>query len=307
MRSFLKNSWAVLKETGKGFVEHKITKISGSLAYFTVFSMAPLLVVIISFCGFFLEKEAVEGQIYAVLKNFVGQDTAVQLQELVKNAAVENSGIAAVIGLVTLLIGATTVFAEIQDSVNYIWGLKPKPKKSWLKYLQNRFLSFSVIVGLGFLLLVSLFVTGLIEGLNQSLQRHFPAVTVVVFYVVNLILTLGISMLIFAVIFKVLPDAVIRWKDVFVGALITSGLFLIGKFAISVYISQTKIGTTYGAAGSLAILLVWIYYSSIILYIGAEFTRAYAIKFGREIRPSHYAVTLKEIEVETNNEPVKEL
>ncbi|RYY42969.1 MAG: YihY/virulence factor BrkB family protein, partial [Chitinophagaceae bacterium] len=264
-------------------------------------------VVIISLCGFFLEREAVEGQIYQVLQDFIGNDTAAQLQELVKNAAINNSGLAAVIGIITLLIGATTVFAEIQDSVNYIWGLKPKPKRGWLKYLQNRFLSFSVIISLGFLLLVSLAVTGIVESLNVRLQRSFPEVTVIVFYIVNLLLTLGICMLIFAVIFKVLPDANIRWKDVFVGALITSVLFLLGKFGISLYVSQTKIGTTYGAAGSLAVILVWIYYSSIILYTGAEFTRAYAVHFGREIRPSHYAVTTKEVEIELPGAPIEKL
>ena len=307
IKVFFRNVWGLLKETFKGFSDHKITKMSGSLAYYTVFSMAPLLVMIIALCGFFLEKEAVEGKIYAVMQGFVGQDTAVQLQELVKNAAIDNSGVAAVVGIVTLLIGATTVFAEIQDSINTIWGLKPKPKRGWLKFIQNRFLSFSVIISLGFLLLVSLLITGVIEGLMSGLQQRFPDVAVITFYIINIVITLAVSTLIFAVIFKVLPDAQIRWKDVFTGALITAILFMLGKFAISVYISQTKIGSTYGAAGSLAVLLVWIYYSSIILYIGAEFTRAYAVKFGREIRPNHYAVTTKEVEIETGSKPVTEL
>ncbi|MBC7934705.1 MAG: YihY/virulence factor BrkB family protein [Rhizobacter sp.] len=307
IKTLFKNIWGLLRETFKGFSDHKITKISGSLAYYTVFSMAPLLVVIISLCGFFLEREAVEGKIYGVLQGFVGQDTAVQLQELVKNAAVDNSGIAAVVGIVTLLIGATTVFAEIQDSINSIWGLKPKPKRGWLKFLQNRFLSFSVIISLGFLLLTSLLVTGIIETLMSGLQQRFPDVAVITFYVINILITLTVSMLIFAVIFKVLPDAQIRWRDVMTGALITAILFMLGKFGISLYISQTKIGSTYGAAGSLAVLLVWIYYSSIILYVGAEFTRAYAVKYGREIRPNHYAVTTREVEIETGDKPVTEL
>ena len=307
MRTFFKNTWELLKEVFKGFSDHKITKMSGALAYYTVFSMAPLLVVVIALCGIFLEREAVEGQVYAVLQGFIGPDTAGQLQELVKNAAIGNSGLAAVVGVITLLVGATTVFAEIQDSVNQIWGIKPKPKRGWLKFLQNRFLSFSIIVSLGFLLLVSLVITGLIEGFSNRLQQSFPDIAVVVFYCINLLLTLAVSMLVFAVIFKVLPDAAIHWKDVWVGAFITALLFLLGKFAISFYISQTKVGSTYGAAGSLAVLLVWIYYSSIILYIGAEFTRAFAVKFGRPIRPNHYAVTTKEVEIETGNQPVSEL
>jgi membrane protein len=303
----LKGTWELLKETFRGFTDDKITKLSGSLAYYTVFSMGPLLVVIISLCGLFLEREAVEGKIYSVLQGFVGQDTAAQLQDMIRNASIgDKSTVAVIIGGVTLLIGATTVFAEIQDSINSIWGLKPKPKRGWLKMLQNRFLSFSVIVSLGFLLLVSLSVTAIIEGIGTRLQASFPDVTVVVFYVINLVLTLGISMLIFAVIFKVLPDAKIRWKDVFFGALVTAVLFLIGKFGISLYISQTKVGSTYGAAGSLVILLVWVYYSSIILYLGAEFTKAYALKYGTEIHPNDYAVTTKEIEVETGKDTVQE-
>lgn len=303
----LKGIWKVLKETFKGFSEHKITKLSGSLAYYTVFSMGPLLVMIISLCGLFLKKEAVEGEIFDVLKGFVGQDTAGQLQEIIKNASLAGkSRVAAIIGGITLLIGATTVFGEIQDSINSIWGLKAKPKKGWLKMLQNRFLSFSVIVSLGFLLLVSLTLSGIIEGISSALQARYPDVTVVVFYIVNLILTLVISAIIFAVIFKVLPDAKIRWRDVLAGAIVTAVLFLLGKFGISIYISQTQVGSTYGAAGSLVVLIVWIYYSSIILYLGAEFTKAYAVAYGDDIHPNDYAVTTKEIEIETGRKTVQQ-
>lgn len=303
----LKGAWQILKDTFNGFSDDKITKLSASLAYYTIFSMGPLLVVVISLCSVFLQREAVEGKIYAVLEDFVGSDTAAQLQEIIKNASVGNTGtIAAIIGIITLLIGATTVFAEIQDSINGIWGLKAKPKRSWLKFLQNRFLSFSIIVSLGFLLLVSLAITGIIEAASQRLQARFPDVAVVIFYIINLVLTFVISTLIFGVIFKVLPDARIRWKDVLAGAIITAVLFLIGKFGISYYISQTKVGSTYGAAGSLVVLLIWIYYSSIILYLGAEFTKAYAVRYGSEIRPNDYAVTTKQVEIETGKQSVQE-
>lgn len=296
----------VIKETFKGFSDDKVTKLSGSLAYYTVFSMGPLLVVIIALCGLFLQKETIENRIYFILEDFVGKDTAIQLQQIIQNAGMGDKGtIAAIIGIATLLIGATTVFAEIQDSINTIWGLKAKPKHGWLKLLKNRFLSFSVIISLGFLLLVSLGVSGLIEGLGRRLQASFPDVAVAVFYMINLILTLGISLLIFAVIFKVLPDARIKWRDVFAGALVTAILFMIGKFAISIYISQTNVGSTYGAAGSLVVLLIWVYYSSIILYLGAEFTKAYAIKYGSAIHPSDYAVTTKEVEIETGQQALQ--
>lgn len=303
----IKGIWKVLKETFKGFSEHKITKLSGSLAYYTVFSMGPLLVMIISLCGLFLKKEAVEGEVFGVLEGFVGQDTASQLQEIIKNASLAGkSKIAAIIGGATLLIGATTVFGEIQDSINSIWGLKAKPKKGWLKMLQNRVLSFSVIVSLGFLLLVSLTLSGIIEGISSALQARYPDIAVVVFYIINLLLTLVISAVIFAVIFKVLPDAKIRWRDVLAGAIVTAILFILGKFGISIYISQTRIGSTYGAAGSLVVLIVWIYYSSIILYLGAEFTKAYAVAYGDDIHPNDYAVTTKEVEIETGKKTVQQ-
>jgi membrane protein len=303
----IKGIWQVLKDTFKGFSNDKVAKLSASLAYYTVFSMGPLLVLIISLCALFLSREAVEGQVYAVLRDFIGENTAAQLQEVIKNAAISGKGVmAAIVGGVTLLLGATSVFGEIQDSINRIWGLKPKPRRGWVKMLLNRFLSFSVIISLGFLLLVSLAVSGVIEAVSNSLQQRFQDVTVVVFYILNLAVTLFISVVIFGVIFKVLPDARIRWKDVLAGAFVTAVLFIIGKFGISVYISQTKVGSTYGAAGSLVVLLVWIYYSSMILYIGAEFTKAYAVRYGAEIHPNSYAVTTKEVEVEAGDKTIQE-
>jgi len=172
--------------------------------------------------------------------------------------------------------------------------------------LQNRFMSFSIIVSLGFLLLVSLGVSAIIEALSNRLKAAYPDVTVVVFYVVDLVLTLIVTTLIFAVIFKVLPDAKIKWKDVMAGAIATALLFMLGKFAISFYISKSNVGSTYGAAGSLVILLLWVYYSAIILYFGAEFTKSYAIKYGDEIHPSEYAVTMKQVEVETGKKSVQD-
>jgi len=302
-----KGIWSILKEAFTGFIDHKVTKLSGSLAYYTVFSMAPLLVVIISLCGIFLGREAAEGQVYDQLVGFLGSNTAEQLQDLIRNASLNNKGtVAFVIGLGTLLVGATTVFADIQDSINGIWGLKPKPKKGWLKMLTNRFLSFSVIVSLGFLLLVSLAITSLLDAFNEALKSRFEDVSVILFYILNNAITLAVITLIFAVVFKVLPDAIIRWKDVLLGSAVTAVLFMLGKFGISFYIGASDVGSTYGAAGSLVILLLWTYYSSIILYFGAEFTRAYALEYGAEIKPNHYAVTTREIEIEEEGESVQQ-
>ncbi len=302
-----KGIWKVLKESFSGFSDHKVTKLSGSLAYYTVFSMGPMIILIISICSIVWRREAIEGQIAGQLVDFLGKDTAASLQEIIKKAAVSNqSVVSAIVGGITLLVGATTVFAEIQDSINGIWGLKPKPKRGWLKMLQNRFLSFSVILSLGFILLVSLGITSLIDGFSNKLQANFSQVSVVFFYIVNQIVTLAVISLIFGVIFKVLPDAKIKWRDVASGAVVTAILFMIGKFAISIYIGSTDVGGTYGAAGSLVVLLLWTYYSSIILYFGAEFTKAYAINYGSEIVPNHYAVTTREVEIETGSDSIQQ-
>ena len=301
-----KGLFGVLKDSFKGFGNDNVTKLSGSLAYYTVFSMGPLLVVIISLCSIFLGREAVEGKIYGQLDSFVGRDTALQLQQIIKNASIGGKGkIAAIIGVITLLIGATTVFGDIQDSINRIWGIKPKPKKGWLKMLRNRFLSFSVIASLGFLLLVSLGISAIIEALMNRFKAKYPDVALIFVYIINLVLTLGITTLIFAVIFKVLPDAQIKWKDVIAGAITTAILFMLGKFGISFYIGKANVGSTYGAAGSIVILLLWVYYSAIILYFGAEFTKAYAIKYGSAIHPNEYAVTTKQVEVETGKQTIQ--
>ena len=297
----------MLKKTFAGFSDDRIVKLSAALAYYTVFSIGPMIIVIIYVAGLIYGRDAIQGNVFHQLQGLVGVAAAAQIQELIKNAALNGSGpVAATVGVATLVIGATSVFAEIQDSINFIWGLKPKPKKGWLKMIMNRLLSFSIIVSLGFILLVSLVLNGLIEALMDRLQARFPNVTVVVLYVVNLLLTLAVITTLFAVIFKVLPDALIRWKDVMVGSMVTAILFMIGKFGITFYIGRSNVGSTYGAAGSLVVLLLWVYYSAIILYFGAEFTKAYATDYGNLIRPSPYAVWVKNVEVEEGRASLKE-
>lgn len=294
-----KGIWGVIKEAGGGFMDDKVLKLSGSLAYLTVFSIGPLIIVIIFIADLVWGRAAIEGTIYNQLKGLLGPDASVQIQDIIKNAAISNKGtLAAIIGIITLLFSSTAVFAEIQDSINTIWNLKPKPKKGWLKMLTNRLLSFSVVISLGFLLLVSLIVNGLIEAMSQRLTMIFPDIAVTVVYVINLAITFAVISFLFAIIFKVLPDAKIKWKDVLTGAMVTAVLFMLGKFAITFYIGSSDITTTYGAAGSLVIVLLWVYYSSVILYFGAEFTKAYAASYGGRIYPNHYAVWIKQVEVE---------
>ena len=291
--------WGILRDSGNGFIDDKLMKLSGALSYYMVFSMGPLLLIVITICSTFFGRDAVEGRVYAQLESFVGHDTAIQLQSIIQHAAISGkSTFATIVGVVLLIIGASSVFAEIQESINMIWGVKPKPKSGWIAFLKNRLLSFSIIVGLGFLLLVSLSFSALVEIFGTHLQSVFPNLSIVVIYLINLVITFGITTFIFAVIFKVLPDANIQWKDIIIGAVATTVLFSVGKFGISFYISRSSIGSTYGSAGSLIVLLVWIYYSAMILYFGAEFTKFYAVRFGDEIKPSEYAVTVQQVEVE---------
>ncbi|MEP6927244.1 MAG: YihY/virulence factor BrkB family protein [Ginsengibacter sp.] len=307
MKITFKGLWKILKDSFTGFSEDRILKLSAALAYYTVFSIGPLLIVIIFLCTLFFARDAIEGTIYGQIQGFVGRDAAVQLQEIIKSAAIGGKGkIAAIIGIITLIIGATSMFAEMQDSINMIWGLKAKPKSGLWLFVKNRLLSFGVIGSLGFLLLVSLGISGIIEALSDRLKNHFHNVTVVVFYIINLVISFGVITGLFAVIFKVLPDAKIKWKDVMAGAIATAVLFMLGKFAISFYISKGNVGSTYGTAGSLVVLLVWIYYSSIILYFGAEFTKAYAMKYGDEITPNEYAINSKTVEVEQGKQSVQQ-
>lgn len=307
MKITFKGLWKILKNSFTGFSDDKVLKLSAALAYYTVFSVGPLLIVVVFLCSLFFGREAIEGTIYGQMESFVGHDAALQLQQIIKSAAIGGKGkIAAIIGIITLLIGATSMFAEMQESINMIWGLKARPKSGWWLLIKNRLLSFGVIGSLGFLLLVSLAISGIIEALSNRLRNHFPDIAIMLFYIINLVINFGVIAALFAVIFKVLPDATIKWKDVMAGAIATAVLFMIGKFAISFYISKSNVGSTYGTAGSLVVLLVWIYYSSIILYFGAEFTKAYAIKYGSEITPNEYTVIAKTVEVEQGKQSVQQ-
>lgn len=298
----------LLKDAFTGFVDDKVVKLSGALAYFTVFSIGPMLIVMIFFADIFYGRAAIEGTVFSQINGLVGPSAAAQIQETIKSASLSGKGAGTgIIGVITLLIGATTVFAEIQDSINTIWGLKPKPKKGWLKMLVDRLLSFSIVVSLGFLLLVSLVITGLVEALSNRLLLVFPEIALIIMYILNLLITFGVVTLLFAIIFKALPDAKIKWRDVITGAMVTAVLFMIGKFAITFYIGSSNVSSAYGTAGSLVILLLWIYYSSLILYFGAEFTKAYATTYGGLIKPNQYAVWVKQVEVEAGTGSLKQV
>ncbi len=290
----VKKYFDIIKDAGTQFIDDQGMKLSAALSYYTIFSLAPMLLVMITILSIFFGRDAIQGQVFDQINGLVGPQAATQLQEILKNASLsDKSGVAAAIGIGTLLVGATGVFAEIQSSINYIWSIEARPEKGWLKYLKTRLLSFSLILTLGFLLLVSLGVNALLDLLGQSLEKYFSEASVIFFYVLNLGISLLVITTLFAVIFKVLPDGKLRWKECFVGAAFTAVLFGIGKFGISFYIGKSDLGATYGTSASIIILLLWVYYSSIILYFGAEFTKIYANSDGTHIQPSEHAVLIE--------------
>jgi len=306
-KSYLKRLWKVLVATFMGFINDNGLKLSASLAYYTIFSLAPLLVLILALISIFLRDESNRELLYVQIQHYVGVNASDQIRSIIKNYAFSSkSGVALVTGIGILLLGASSMFVEIQDSLNIIWRVKAKPKKGWLKLLQNRFLSFSLIASLGFLLLVSLLVNIVITALSNKIDHFFPGVEIII-SVVNLAITLVVITVLFGIIFKVLPDVKISWRDVRSGAFFTALLFMLGQYLIGLYIQNFANSSAYGAAGSLIVILTWIYYTSAILYIGAEFTQVYAEALGSRIEPAEYAVAIKqtEIELDVNKLPVQ--
>jgi membrane protein len=283
--------WKVIKKAAIDFNNDNAFKLAASLSYSMIFAIGPMMIVVISLAGIFWGQQAVEGRIYEQIKGLVGGSAAVAIQDLIRNIQQSKHTTAgAIIGGIVLVIGATGVFAEIQGSINYMWSIMTKPKKGWLKLILNRLLSFSMIVAFGFISMVSLVMNSLMDLFSNYLKRYFSHLTVYVFYAINMVLTLAAIILLFAIIFKILPDAIIRWKDAFIGAIFTGLLFLLGKLLIGIYLGNSNFGILYGAAASYIVILTWVYYSSIILYFGAEFTKIYAVDHGASIQASENAV-----------------
>jgi membrane protein len=298
----LRSAFTILKHSAYAFSEDNAFKLSASLSYFTIFAMGPVLIIIISLAGIFFGKDAVAGRVYEELHDLIGSDSALQIQNIITNAQQTHAtNIGAIIGIILLFIAATGVFTEIQGSINFIWSVRAKPKKGWLKFLGDRLLSFSLVVGLGFLLMVTLIIDALLTLLSTRLMQFIPNYTVYLFNGVNTLVILAVITGLFTVIYKVLPDAFISWKDAVIGSAFTAVLFLFGKFLIGFYLGRTDMGITYGAAASIVIILLWVYYSSLILYFGAEFTKIYALHSGGGIRPKPTAVFI--IKRETREVP----
>lgn len=291
--------YIILHNTIKEFGDDQGIKYGAALAYYTVFSLAPTLLIIISVLSFFFGQEAVQGEIYGQIKDLVGSDVALQVQSTIRNIHLSHENfVATITGIVILFLSATAIFGEIQDSINSIWGIMAKPKRGWIKLLINRLLSFSMVISIGFMLLVSLVINALVAIIGRNIGRYFPELSIYVISLFNNLFTFAAIVFLFAIIFKVLPDARIKWKDVIVGAIVTALLFMAGKFVIGYYLGQSNLRTVYGAAGSIIIIMVWVYYNAIILYFGAEFTQVYTQFRGRRIYPNAYAVLIEKKIVE---------
>lgn len=286
----------IVKDTGQGFIDDSVTRLSGSLAYATLFSIIPFLSLLVTI-GVALRMD-LANQLYIQLEPIVGAEVIGALRLIIENAErTDSSASAAIVSLGISIFGATTIFAEIQSSLNSIWGIKAVPKKSWLKYIQNRLLSFSIILVFAFVLLITFSITNIIGDLSNKFMASYPEVAGFIVKVVGQVLNIGVTVIIFVLIFKVLPDAKIKSKDVFIGAVVTTLLLLVGQWGISFYIGIANVGTIYGAAAFMIVFITWIYYSAIIVYAGAEFTKAWANEMGSKIFPDEYAVATKVVEV----------
>ena len=305
MKKILKKTWKLLKETGGKFAQDNPMNYSASIAFYTIFSLPGILIVTVAILGAFYDEKLVQSELFYQIRLLLGEQSADEIEKILANA--EQSGettVARTVGIITLLFSATTVFVSLQEALNRIWGLKAKPEREWLKFIMNRLLSLAMIISMGFLLLVSLVVDTLLVMFKNYISGYLLGIPTFFLDAFNIFFSLALVTFIFGLIFKVLPDAKIKWKDVGVGAFITTLLFVIGKFLISFYLGSSSLGSTYGAAGSLVLLLIWIYYSSTILLIGAEFTFVYSRNIGSVIRPSEAAVKVKLKEQEEGDKPV---
>jgi membrane protein len=289
-----KNLFAVLKETASEFGEDKAPRLSAALAYYTVFSLAPLLVITIAIAGLVFGAQAAQDALDEQIRGLVGQEGADLIQTMVENARQPREGIkATVIGVVTLLFGALGAFGQLQDALNTIWEVAPKPGRGLIGILKDRLAPAGLVLGVGFLLLVSLVLSAGLAAASGLWSGYLENLAVLG-QVVNFLVSFLVITLLFAMIFKFLPDAKIAWRDVWIGAALTSLLFTIGKTLIGLYLGSGSVASAYGAAGSLIILLLWVYYSAMILFFGAEFTQVYANRFGSKVQPAENAVRVTE-------------
>jgi membrane protein len=287
MKKLFSNLPNILKLSYEGWKEDKASRLSAALAYYTIFSLAPLLIIVIAITGLFWQQQAVQQQVMGQIQGLVGVDGAKFVSDLLTSASNPVRGITATIfGIITLIVGALGVFNELHNALNTIWEVKEEETKGFFqsikKIILDRFLSFTMILGIGFLLLVSLVISAGLSAVQTTIGNSIP-LSEIVLQVVNLVISVGVITILFALIYKFLPDAEIAWRDVWLGAFVTALLFSLGKLLIGIYLGNSAVASSFGAAGSLVLLLIWIYYSAQILFLGAEFTEVYANQYGSKI------------------------
>jgi membrane protein len=286
----LRESFALFKDAAVAWGQDKGSLLAASLAYYTLFSLAPLLVISVAVAGFVFGEAAVEGQLVGQIEGVVGREIAITIQRIIENAAaVRTSGIlATIIGVVVLFVGASGVFGQLKTALNMIWGISRQPGGGLLSVIKTRFLAFTMVLGIGFLLLLTVAMSVALSALRKYLATLSPAL-ISNLPRLDIIAAMVVITILFAIVFRMLPDAEVAWRDVWLGAIVTALLFALGEYLIGLYLANSSIGSAYGAAGSLVVILVWIYYSAMILMYGAEFTKLYANCYGSKIRPAENA------------------
>ena len=278
--------WRLMKDAASDWSRDRAPRLGAALAYYTVFSLVPFLVVVIAVIGLVFGEVAAQSAILSQIAELVGEQTAAAIKDMIQRADQPSTGLfATAVAVATLLIGASGVFGQLQDALNTVWGVEPKEGRGVWGFIKDRFLSFVAVLGTGFLLLVSLILSSALSALGKWFNGLLPLPEIVL-QVMNFAVSFVIITGLFALIFKVLPDAKVAWRDVWIGAALTSALFTIGKFALGVYLGKSNVASAYGAAGSLVLVLLWVYYSAQILLYGAEFTQVYANRVGERIVPT---------------------
>jgi membrane protein len=298
--------WFLLKTTATQWINDKCPQLGAALAYFTVFSLAPLVLILMAVFGLFFGSEHARDKIIEQLQYMIDPSGIRVIKDIATSAAKPQSGIVATfVGIIVGLFGASGVFGQLQEALNTIWGVKAKPGAGLWAFLRARFLSFAMVAGVCFLLLVSLTVESVLRGLSTYLQNLFPGGHILAL-LLFLVLDVGVVIALFAMIFRFLPDIKIGWRDVWIGASLTGLLFVLGKFILGLYLGSGAAGSAYGAASSLITLLLWIYYSAQILLFGAEFTQVYSHSYGSRIEPEDHAVRVKRFAIELPGTPVRQ-
>ncbi|HWM86365.1 MAG TPA: YihY/virulence factor BrkB family protein [Kofleriaceae bacterium] len=296
----VRDVWDLVKQTFTEWSDDKASRLAAALAYYTIFSLAPLLVISIGIAGMVLGDDAVQGEIVTRLQGMIGLEGATFIQEMIAASRKPSQSVTAtVIGIAVLLFGAAGVFGQLQDALNTIWEVKARPGRGWRGLLSDRFLSFMMVLGTGCLLLASVAFSAAFAAIGEYLSGLLP-IPEFALHALNFVVTLSLITVLFALIFKIVPDARVAWRDVWIGAAITALLFACGTLLIGLYLGKSGVTSTFGAAASLAVLLVWIYYSAQILFLGAEFTQVYATRYGSRIVPARAAAPLEETSPESD-------